>query len=331
MMKLNQRLTLFKNPVIRGMSIGKRSAPASLEVHAWHAGRILSDNITFQQMSQKEAVFSQSQDDFAIKISHASCEIKIDFLHPHLPKKLIDVAKSILISSEEYTLEKNGEILNLDIREAMLKKYQSMPLTNMHLYLSWYPSGLINNGSVMGSVPVEKITQIEEKLFPEVTESELWSPYIFGKFSAQLNSRDYDFKRTDNLTSVILYELDFESILQDLAKFIIFDCNGGVITAIEPKPESSYYMLDILRDHIAKNEGRFSKSDHVCSTLVARVLRSGLGIDWYKFSVEMATKKLGHGYAFPDLVFETATNAKKIEIDDQNKTEKHLTSKTSNR
>lgn len=113
----------------------------------------------------------------------------------------------------------------------------------------------------------------------------------------------------------------YSQICPDLSKFIIFECNDGLITPVGTTDESSYYMQDIMRDHVARDEIIDPKPEHVCSTLVARVLRQGLGVKNYAFFVDAVKQVLGHSYAYPELIFEVAKIAQGIEKNNASKYE----------
>ena len=194
MIKLNRYSTMFRAPLKKAMSFAIEKPPASLDVHVWHAGQVLNDSVvTFQRIAQKQVVFNTAVDDATIKISHAACELKIDFKHPGTPERFTDIAKSMLVQSEEYELRKKGHILTISDRDIILKKYQKLPLHSMHLYLSWYPTSPRNDQKIMGIIPLEKLVEIERRLIENKNGGDAWIQFILGKHIPTLYSKDQDF------------------------------------------------------------------------------------------------------------------------------------------
>ncbi len=301
------RLGFMSKPMVSRVMTTITKPAASLDVHVWHVGRVSDDQKQFTRMPQKQVLSAPHPDQF-VKIPHAACELNIDFQHPDISKSLIDVVRSMLVTSAEYMLSKEGDPLSIKTRENLLVQYQAMPIRSMQVYLSWYPGNLIPGEKVLGVVPIQQVTELERKLFSTQKGSETWSQFLFGKHTPNMGSRDSDFNTNHllNLQTITLYEVDYEAIFLDLSKFILFNCRDGVISTVNPTDESRYYMLDILRDHVAIDKITDPQPEHVCSTLVARVLRKGLGKENYASAVEIGKKTLGHGYAYPELIFEVA-------------------------
>lgn len=307
-MAFSRNLSFFNRVASRALSTA--SSPASLSIHVWHSGVMPAvTGQEFQRLSQKDLLSVPGID--TIKIPHAAVELKIDLNHPDISSNMEDVMRCIMVESEKNILNEEGVALSMDMQSEMLTRHKNKPIHSMNAYLSLYPKiGAPRHGSV-----VRKIGELENSTKPN---SEPWATFLFGKFSPELVSRESDFtpQKEEIRETVTLYHLNYEAILQDLSKFILFKCHeDGCITIDGAAKGMRYYMLDLLRDHAATDEIPNMSPEHVCSTVISRVLQKGLGASSYASAVSIAKQKVGHGFALPDLVIEVAKAAKEVEND----------------
>lgn len=289
-------------------------SPISLKVHVWHAGRVSSDQSNFIRMPQKEALLNINPSPDLSKISHASCELSINFQHPDIKPNLLSKAKSLLIKSDEYLLSQDGNLLSIDTRREILSKYENSDIKFLNAYLSWYPGNIDAHQRFLKSIPKENLAILRQGSFSNNQAVE-WLGYIFSKSFPHLRERNELDDDHRNRETITLREIDAEAILCDLSRFIVFgfDENTGAMTVLKANHESRYFLYDLFSDHVSRDTLSDFKPEHACSSLVARILRNALGDMNYAQFVDAAKVRLGHAYAYPELIYEVTKLAESFE------------------
>ena len=320
-----RKVGIFSNTVALRRNVSSFiQTPASLKILIKHAGREGGDG--FQRVDQKRLLKESIDNGKDFRIPHAACEININLNDPKISSSLREITKSLLVESDRYNEAKEkGGVVSGDILSKIISSYDKASIDNLNLYLSWYPGDDSVSKGAASDFLIESAARLENEVmrrYKNLAPSPIFNPansimgMVLGKQKPSLGTKKND-RFTDiegDTETIVLHDVDYESILKDLNKIVIFGLREGVVEVIAAKEETSYYLLALLRDHVSLTDADMMSPDHVCSTLAARVLRQAIGAEKYANFVHEAKQLLGHQRAYPELIYEVAKLAKREEV-----------------
>lgn len=205
--------------------------------------------------------------------AHAAAEFKINLKHPGVPCNLTKkVQKSANMTDENFS-----------------------KLESFYAYVSWFPKsnftmegsqeGLARTGRVMSKEERQGfcVGSVDERLRPIKERMIL---FLSEEYEAENGSFEDDkLQYGDPAPSRVLSltDVNFEKIVDDCFKMMdltVLEQRKLVLTSL--LPDATYYGVDMLRDHRKKIDPTIDISpQHVCTTAVMRLIRSGLGYEQY--------------------------------------------------
>ncbi len=277
-----QRLSFFRRSV---STIIK--PPASLTIYVWHSGRYDDNRESFIRIPQNKAILDLNIKSDKQKISHASCEIEIDFSSLSSSDQIVKLTRSALIYSEEYRTIKNNIGLTPDLQQLFIEKYSNTPITSMKLYLSLYPDDSDENSS--------QLDIFSKRMRPLLKEKNM----------------DFQEKGMLSLTEISLTNLKFERIISALVEILTFKISNNIVVIDEMRASNRYFLPDVFDRHFKDEDDLKLGANFACSTLITQILSAGLGENNYAQLSNEAEEILGHRNAYPEFVYTIAELARK--------------------